>query len=274
MWSLASRIYAFSFVPDSLVWSIARPLEILAIAAYVHLAIAYPTGNLRSRFDRGVVLYVYALLVGQALLAHPFWEVTVACVPDCVRNVFAIWPNEEIYGVIADGTMVLAVVTVVPLILTALWRHWRDASPAARRALLPVIVASPIQRLATADALVRAVGSTGDRLLRRTLRAALLLVVPMVLPIGLLLTFRARPDRGGSPIWSSSSGGACRSAACASPRTRTRRPDPGARLRGPVGSGYVDPAGQPVDLPIGGPIGRSPGSSVTANCSASSSTTR
>ena len=71
VWSLASRIYAFSYVPDSLVWSIARPLEILAIAAYVHLAIAYPTGYLRSRFDRGVVLYVYALLVGQALLAHP-----------------------------------------------------------------------------------------------------------------------------------------------------------------------------------------------------------
>ena len=103
VWSLASRIYAFSFVPDSLVWSIARPLEILAIAAYVHLAIAYPTGYLRNRFDRAVVLFVYALLVGQALLAHPFWEVTVACVPDCVSNVFAVWPNEEIHGLIATG---------------------------------------------------------------------------------------------------------------------------------------------------------------------------
>ena len=93
VWSLASRIYAFSYVPNSYVWSVARPLEILSIAAYVHLAIAYPTGYLRSRFDRGVVLYVYVLLVGQALLAHPFWEVTVACVPDCVRNVFAVWPE-------------------------------------------------------------------------------------------------------------------------------------------------------------------------------------
>ena len=71
VWSLASRIYAFSYVPNSLVWSVARPLEILAIAAYVHLAIAYPTGYLRGRFDRGVVVYVYALLVGQSLLAHP-----------------------------------------------------------------------------------------------------------------------------------------------------------------------------------------------------------
>ena len=98
VWSLASRIYAFSYVPDSLVWSVARPLEILSIAAYVHLAIAYPTGYLRSRFDRGVVLYVYVLLVGQALLAHPFWEVTVACVPNCVRNVFAVGPNADVYA--------------------------------------------------------------------------------------------------------------------------------------------------------------------------------
>ena len=107
VWSLASRIYAFSYVPNSLVWSVARPLEILAIAAYVHLAIAYPTGLPAHPVRSLVVLYVYALLLGQALLAHPFWEVTVACVPDCVRNVFAVWPNAEIHELITNGSMVV-----------------------------------------------------------------------------------------------------------------------------------------------------------------------
>ena len=257
VWSLASRIYAFSFVPDSLVWSIARPLEILAIAAYVHLAIAYPTGNLRSRFDRGVVLYVYALLVGQALLAHPFWEVTVACVPDCVRNVFAIWPNEEIYGVIADGTMVLAVVTVVPLILTALWRHWRDASPAGRRALLPVVVAFPIEAaLAAADALVRAVGfEPGIAFFDGPSGVALLLVVPMILPIGLLITFlRPRLNRGRMAGLVVELG---RGVPLGGLRDVLARAlgDPSLQLAfaAPSGSGYVDAAGQPVDLPVGDP---------------------
>ena len=199
VWSLASRIYAFSYVPDSLVWSIARPLEILAIAAYVHLAIAYPTGYLRSRFDRGVVLYVYVLLVGQALLAHPFWEVTVACVPDCVRNVFAVAPNAEIYGLVTNGGQVVGVVTVVPLILVALWRHWQDGTPAGRRALLPVVVAFPIEAaLAAADAFVRAVGiQPGIAFFDGPSGQALRLVVPMILPIGLLITFlRPRLNRG------------------------------------------------------------------------------
>ena len=71
VWSLASRIYMFSYVPNSLVWSIARPLEILSIAAYVHLAIAYPTGYLRSRFDRGVVLYVYVAPGGAGAARAP-----------------------------------------------------------------------------------------------------------------------------------------------------------------------------------------------------------
>ena len=257
VWALASRIYAFSFVPDSLVWSIARPLEILAIAAYVHLAIAYPTGYLRNRFDRGVVLFVYALLVGQALLAHPFWEVTVACVPDCVSNVFAVWPNEQIHGVIANGTMVFAVVTVVPLILTALWRHWRDASPAGRRALLPVVVAFPIEAaLAAADALVRAVGfEPGIAFFDGPSGIALLFVVPMILPIGLLITFlRPRLNRGrmaglvvelgrGVPL------GGLRDVLAPA------LGDPSLQLAfaAPSGSGYVDAAGQPVELPIGDP---------------------
>ena len=252
VWSLASRIYAFSYVPDSLVWSIARPLEILAIAAYVHLAIAYPTGNLRSRFDRGVVLFVYALLVGPALLAHPFWEVTVACVPDCVSNVFVVWPNEEIYGVITNGTMVFAVVTVVPLILTALWRHWRDASPAGRRALLPVVVAFPIEAaLAAADALVRAVGfEPGIAFFDGPSGTALLFVVPMILPIGLLITFlRPRLNRGrmaglvvelgrGVPSRRSSR----------RPCPGARRPEPAARLRSPVRVG-LRRCGRPTRRP-------------------------
>ena len=95
--------------------------------------------------------------------------------------------------------MVFAVVTVVPLILTALWRHWRDATPAGRRALLPVVVAFPIEAaLAAADALVRAVGfEPGIAFFDGPSGTALLLVVPMILPIGLLITFlRPRLNRG------------------------------------------------------------------------------
>ena len=257
VWSLASRIYAFSYVPDSLVWSVARPLEILSIAAYVHLAIAYPTGYLRSRFDRGVVLYVYVLLVGQALLAHPFWEVTVACVPNCVRNVFAVVPNADVYGLITNGGQVVGVVTVVPLILVALWRHWRDATPAGRRALLPVVVAFPIEAvLAAADALVRAVSfQPGIAFFDGSSGQALRLVVPMILPLGLLITFlRPRLNRGRMASLVVELG---RGVPLGGLRDVLARAlgDPSLQLAfaAPSGSGYVDAAGQPVDLPVNDP---------------------
>ena len=257
VWSLASRIYAFSYVPDSLVWSVARPLEILSIAAYVHLAIAYPTGYLRNRFDRGVVLYVYVLLVGQALIAHPFWEVTVACVPNCVRNVFAVVPNADVYGLITNGGQIVGVVTVVPLILVALWQHWRDASPAGRRALLPVVVAFPIEAvLAAADALVRAVSfQPGIAFFDGSSGQALRLVVPMILPLGLLITFlRPRLNRGRMASLVVELG---RGVPLGGLRDVLARAlgDPSLQLAfaAPSGSGYVDAAGQPVDLPVADP---------------------
>ena len=241
------------YVPNSLVWSVARPLEILAIAAYVHLAIAYPTGYLRSRFDRGVVLYVYALLVGQALLAHPFWEVTVGCVPDCVRNVFVVWPNEQIYSSSPTG-MVVGVVTGVPLILIALWRHWRDASPAGGEPCCRSSSPSPSRRPSPpTDALVRAVGfqpgiaffdgPSGDG------AAAGRPDDPAGRPVDHLPASAPEPGSGREPRRRARPRRAARRPS-RRPRAGTRRPEPAAGLRRAVGSGYVDASGQPLDLPV------------------------
>jgi signal transduction histidine kinase len=257
VWSIASRIYFFSYVPNSLVWTVARPIEVLGIAVYAHLAIAYPTGYLRSRFDRIVVTYIYVLLVAPALLAHPFWEVTVGCVPDCVRNLVAIWPDERIFQLITNGSMVFAVITAAPLILTALWRHWRDASPAGRRALLPVVVAFPIEvALGAADAFVGAIGyQPGIEFFNGPSGTALRLVVPLILPIGLLLTFlRPRLNRGRMAALVVELG---RGVPLGGLRDVLARAlgDPSLQLAfaAPSGSGYVDAAGQPVELPANSP---------------------
>ena len=257
VWSLASRIYLFSFVPNSFVWTVARPIEVLGIAVYAHLAIAYPTGYLRSRFDRVVVAYVYVILLAPALLAHLFWEVNIGCLPDCVRNLVAFWPNEQIFQLITNGSMVFAVITAVPLILTALWRHWRDASPAGRRALLPVVVAFPIEvALGAADAFVRAVGyQPGISFFDGPSAMALRLVVPLILPVGLLITFlRPRLNRGRMASLVVELG---RGVPLGGLRDVLARAlgDPSLQLAfaAPSGSGYVDAAGQPVYLPVDDP---------------------
>ena len=153
--------------------------------------------------------------------------------------------------------MVFAVVTVVPLILTALWRHWRDASPAGRRALLPVVVAFPIEAaLAAADALVRAVGfQPGIAFFDGPSGTALRFVVPMILPIGLLITFlRPRLNRGRMAGLVVELG---RGVPLGGLRDVLARAlgDPSLQLAfaAPSGSGYVDAAGQPVDLPVNDP---------------------
>ena len=203
------------------------------------------------------MLYVYALLLGQALLAHPFWEVTVACVPDCVRNVFAVWPNAEIYELITNGSMVVGVVTGVPLILVALWRHWRGATPAGRRALLPVVVAVPIEvAVVAADALVVRSGSSPASLSSTAHPGGPCgLAVPMILPLGLLITFlRPRLNRGRMASLVVELG---RGVPLGGLRDVLARAlgDPSLQVAfaAPSGSGYVDAAGHPVDLPVGDP---------------------
>ena len=153
--------------------------------------------------------------------------------------------------------MVVGVVTGVPLILVALWRHWRDATPAGRRALLPVVVAFPIElALAATNALVRAVGfQPGIAFFDGPSGTALLLAVPMILPVGLLITFlRPRLNRGRMASLVVELG---RGVPLGGLRDVLARAlgDPSLQLAfaAPSGSGYVDAAGQPVELPVGDP---------------------
>ena len=146
---------------------------------------------------------------------------------------------------------------MVPLILVALWRHWRDATPAGRRALLPVVVAFPIEAaLAAADALVRAVAfQPGIAFFDGPSGQALRLVVPMILPVGLLITFlRPRLNRGRMASLVVELG---RGVPLGGLRDVLARAlgDPSLQLAfaAPSGSGYVDAAGQPVDLPVDDP---------------------
>jgi hypothetical protein len=128
---VTDRIAALEFVPDSLVWSVAVVLESLGLAVFVHLILAFPSGHLRDRFDRRVVLLGYALIVTWSLSSLLFGgEARFACDPECVRNLFVIWPEPGLLLWIERGLTVVAVAIFFPLVLIGLWRHWRDAGTA------------------------------------------------------------------------------------------------------------------------------------------------
>ena len=89
---VTQRIEALEYVPNSLVWSVARVTELVGIAFFIHLLVAFPSGVLRDRFDRLVVGWAYLLVAAWTLKELVFvgdWF-HVGCNPECIRNVLRL----------------------------------------------------------------------------------------------------------------------------------------------------------------------------------------
>jgi signal transduction histidine kinase len=112
----------------------------LGLAVYIHLVLAFPSGHVRSTFDRRLVGFGYGYLVAAGIvgtLLGATWAV------ENVRNVFAVAQAPDVAGAVDRLEAIIGVVVCV-LVPYRAWRHWRDASPAGRRVLFPVVVSSPL----------------------------------------------------------------------------------------------------------------------------------
>jgi signal transduction histidine kinase len=253
-----SVVVALTYVPASIAWTIARPLEVLAVPIFIHLLLAFPSGRLRDRFDKGFVLFAYAFAIGSTLLRHLVWPYEGACdLSGCIRNLLAIWPSWEVFDWLGHLQQLVVVVVVAPLLLFGLWRHWRDATAAGRRALLPIVVAVPV--LVFFSILDSGSFELGfqpgidffSSLSGQTVR----LLIPLILPLGLLLAIvQSRMSRSrvadlvvelghGVPV------GGLRDVLARSLRDPTLQ----LAFAAPSGDGFVDAIGQPIVLPTSDP---------------------
>ncbi len=123
---------------NPIVWTVGWTLVYARWGVLVHVLLAFPSGHLGSRLDRVAVAISYAASVGARLAVQALWDPHF--VPPCVtcQNVFLIWPNNDLADLIGRDTQ-LAVPLIGVVVLYAMYRHWREAGPAARRALLPVV---------------------------------------------------------------------------------------------------------------------------------------
>jgi signal transduction histidine kinase len=251
------RIGTLMFVPNSLVWSLARIAEQVGVGVFVQLLLAFPSGYLRDRFDRVVVGLGYTLGVAWALNELLFVGNSrpLGCNPDCVQNVLIVLPNEELYNWLRNAIAVAFSLIVLPLVIAALWRHWRAAAPAARRALLPLVVGVPLWiAVGTVEILSRELDfAPGIAFFDSPSGRAIHLIAPLIFPVGLLVGMvRTRWSRGrvaslvvelgrGVPV------GGLRDVLARA------LDDPSLELAfaAPSGSGFVDASGQPVELPVG-----------------------
>jgi signal transduction histidine kinase len=132
----------------SIGWTIGQFTAPLTGAVLLHLVLGFPTGRLRDDADRWLVGVVYAIVLPVQLLRYLVWDPRsglAACSASdawCATNVLLVARNDDL-------AFLLARVGYVAPLLAALGifeivRHWRNASPAGRRALAPVAFGMPL----------------------------------------------------------------------------------------------------------------------------------
>ncbi len=135
-------VWALQFARSPVVVGLALIAAPTAIAVLVHILVAYPSGGLRSPFDRRVVIGIYGLVIALVLLRAAFWAPDCSAA-SCADNPLVIWPNPDLTRWVEQAAL-LASPIAGAVVLAAIWRHWSAAAPAARRLLLPVALAVPI----------------------------------------------------------------------------------------------------------------------------------
>jgi signal transduction histidine kinase len=225
----------------------------LSGAALAHLGLAWPSGRLRSRFERGVVVAEYLSAVGFSLLSMMFWDPAYSgCDTRCPANLLLVHGSLTTWDAVDEtGAAVSAALTIV--VVTLILRHWRSARGWSRQAMTPL---AWIALMIGVESLVTDV--TGLFHLPYLANLVFNGWAPLVTLLGPVLfviaTVRARTAGGalGTAIVDLEPG-----APPASLRDALARALGDSTLqlafRPPGGSGYADTAGLPVDPERPGP---------------------
>ena len=188
-WLLCAGLLASN---NSWLWTLGVTLSATPAGFLIHLLMAYPSGRLQSQWDRFLVVSGYLLVVvGQVayLLVEPD---PYAC-SECPDNAFLVSDRVTASQIL---TVVVSVIWSAYLlaVVATIVRRWRTSSPAARRALTPVLLTGGTTLMLFAI-------SVGAHSFSRTVSVAagwaamiVLIGVPFVFLAGLLKSRLARAE--------------------------------------------------------------------------------
>jgi signal transduction histidine kinase len=227
-----------------------RPLSGVVLG---HLVLGFPTGRLRDRVDRWLLGFAYVIVLPVQLLHYMVWDPGMGpCTGAevwCATNVLLVARNDDLaflltrIGYLAPILATLAIVEVV--------RHWRDASPAGRRVLVPVAFGMPIVLAILGIGFFVPVinrPEIGDAIRRYKLYDLASFLAPLLFLAG---TVRARLARGSVADLARELGEGVPLGALRDALARTLR-DPTLQVAfaAPDGSGLVDPEGRPFEMDL------------------------
>jgi len=238
-------------IPLGIFWSLSINFGSLYLVLLAQLFVSFPTGRLRTRWDRGVVAGAYAWYVLSNVAGALTWNPVWPGVRLWQHNVFYAFGSPRLNDVIGTAGDVGAVVFAVVVAGTVV-RHWVRASKPGRRALAPVLWATaPTGAWVILDQLNNRV-LTGARLDHaiHTLGYLVLTALPFGFLVGLLRVRLGRVAVGNLVV---ELGGHAGPPAGLRQALARALGDPSLqifyRVPGLGGGEFVDDAGRPAALP-------------------------
>ena len=125
--TLTQLHYPLPYTIGNLTWSLYE-------ASLAHLALAWPSGRLRSRLDRAVVAGIYAWTIGSSAIVMLFWDSANGCGAACPANVLMVDGNNRLHDMLATLSSVVGIGIVALVLVLVAW-HWWRATGYARRAM-------------------------------------------------------------------------------------------------------------------------------------------
>jgi signal transduction histidine kinase len=130
---------ALDYLNNPVAFTLGNVAVPFAGAALAHLGLAWPTGRLRSRFERGVVIAEYASAVGFSVLSTMFWDPAFSgCDASCPANLLLVRGSRPVWEAV-NWTSTAVGVALTVIVLTLIIGHWRSARGWSRQAMVPLV---------------------------------------------------------------------------------------------------------------------------------------
>jgi signal transduction histidine kinase len=250
-YQLVGTLLVVWIFPTSLTWTFSQALIGVGSVVFVHLVLAFPTGRLTDRYDRMLVAGGYAFIALTRVGWLVTWDPPFHKDAFSPSNPFELFPSATLNFAFGQLAIVLITPVLLGAVVVGLWRHWQRATPAMRRALLPIMLAAPIQLALTVAWHLADTNPTDFDYIRSALQHPVAGLAGVVFPLGFLVgTVRARLARGGVADLAVELGRGVPLGGLRDTLARTLR-DPTLVLGfpAPSGDGYVDSNGLAIDSP-------------------------
>src|SRR3954454_2528666 len=123
---------------SSLVFTFGKALESVYLLGFVYLVLSFPTGRLRSRVDRALIVAAVAIVTVVEVAWLLFADSRSQICAECPANAFEIARNDRVADGVLQGQRAVGVLLSL-FTVALLVRRWRRASAPERRAGAPVL---------------------------------------------------------------------------------------------------------------------------------------